>query len=213
MKRTLLAAALSLFAATAFAAPVTYQLDPSHTNVIATWSHFGFSNPSAHFGQAKGTLVYDAADVGKSSVEVTLPLSGLSGFAADFDEHLNSADFFESSKYPDAKFKSTKVEAAGEGKLKVTGDLTIKDQTKPVVFDVTLNKAGEAATSSRASASTPSPPSAASVRRRQVRAQRQRRGEAAHHHRGERAEDRRRQVSPVSPGRRAHRRGGFFFGV
>jgi polyisoprenoid-binding protein YceI len=143
MKRTLLAAALSLFAATAFAAPVTYQLDSGHTNVIATWSHFGFSNPSAHFGQAKGTLVYDAADVGKSSVEVTLPLSGLTGFAADFDEHLNSADFFESSKYPDAKFKSTKVEAAGEGKLKVTGDLTIRDQTKPVVLDVTLNKSGE----------------------------------------------------------------------
>jgi polyisoprenoid-binding protein YceI len=142
MKRTLLAAALSLFAATAFAAPVTYQLDSDHTNVIATWSHFGFSNPSASFGQATGTLVYDDADVGKSSVEVTLPLSGLTGFAADFDEHLNSADFFESSKYPDAKFKSTKVEAAGEGKLKVTGDLTIRDQTKPVVLDVTPNKSG-----------------------------------------------------------------------
>ena len=64
MKRTLLVAALSLFAATAFAAPVTYQLDPNHTNVIATWSHFGFSNPSASFGQATGTLVYDADDVG-----------------------------------------------------------------------------------------------------------------------------------------------------
>ncbi len=143
MKRTLLVAALSLFAATAFAAPVTYQLDSNHTNVIATWSHFGFSNPSASFGQATGTLVYDAADVGKSSVEVTLPLSGLSGFSAKFDQHLNSPDFFESSKYPDAKFKSTKVEAAGEGKLKVTGDLTIKDKTAPVVLDVTLNKVGE----------------------------------------------------------------------
>ena len=143
MKRTLLVAALSLFAATAFAAPVTYQLDSNHTNVIATWSHFGFSNPSASFGQATGTLVYDAADVGKSSVEVTLPLSGLSGFSAKFDQHLNSPDFFESSKYPDAKFKSTKVEAAGGGKLKVTGDLTIKDKTAPVVLDVTLNKVGE----------------------------------------------------------------------
>jgi len=143
MKRMLLATALSLFAATAFSAPRTYQLDSHHTNVIATWSHFGFSNPSASFGQASGTLVYDPADVGKSSVEVTLPLSGLTGFAVDFDKHLNSADFFESAKYPDAKFKSTKVESAGVGKLKVTGDLTIKDQTKPVVLDVKLNKAGE----------------------------------------------------------------------
>jgi polyisoprenoid-binding protein YceI len=142
MKRILLAVALSLAAASALAAPLTYQLDANHTNVTATWSHFGFSNPSAHFGQAEGTLVYDADDVAKSSVEVTLPLSGMTGFAAKFDEHLNSGDFFDSAKYPNAKFKSTRVEAAGEGKLKVTGDLTIKDKTNPVVLDVTLNKAG-----------------------------------------------------------------------
>lgn len=142
MKRTVLAAALSLFATSAFAAPVTYQIDPAHTNVIATWNHFGFSNPSANFGDASGTLVYDAADVGKSSVEVTLPLSGMTGFVAKFDEHLNSGDFFDSTKYPTATFKSTKVEAGAGGKLKVTGNLTIKDKTQPVVLDVTLNKAG-----------------------------------------------------------------------
>ncbi|MFC3716634.1 YceI family protein [Luteimonas soli] len=142
MKRLALAAALSLFAASAFAAPMTYKLDPHHTMVIAQWNHFGFSNPYANFGDVDGTLVYDADDVSASSVEVTLPLTGLSSFAADFDTHLKSADFFDAAKFPVATFKSTKVEAAGEGKLKVTGDLTIKDVTKPVVLDVTLNKAG-----------------------------------------------------------------------
>lgn len=121
----------------------TYKLDPTHTDVLVQWSHMGFSNPSAHFGNADGTLVYDAADVGKSSVEVTLPLSGLNSFTAKFDEHLRSADFFDAAKFPTATFKSTKVEAAGTNKLTVTGDLTVKGITKPVVLDVTVNGAGE----------------------------------------------------------------------
>lgn len=139
-KKLLLTAALVAASANAFAAGVTYKLDPGHTNVIATWNHVGFSNPSASFSGVDGTLVYDAADVSKSSVEVTLPLSGLDGFSEKFNAHLNSADFFESARFPSATFKSTRVESAGEGKLKVTGDLTIKDITKPVVLEVTLNK-------------------------------------------------------------------------
>ncbi|MET1023741.1 MAG: YceI family protein [Pseudoxanthomonas sp.] len=143
MRKFLLAAALSALVAPAFATPVTYKLDPAHTDVIATWSHFGFSNPSAHFGDADGSLTYDAANVSKSSVEVTLPLSGLEAFTAKFNTHLNSADFFDSAKFPTATFKSTKVESAGKDKLKVTGNLTIKGITKPVVLDVTLNKAAD----------------------------------------------------------------------
>ena len=142
--RLLSAAALLAFAAApAFAAPVTYKLDPAHTNVIAQWNHFGFSNPFANFGNVDGTVVYDADNIGNSSVQVTLPLSGLEAFTPKFNDHLRSADFFDAAKFPNATFKSTRVEAAGEGKLKVSGELTIKDITRPVVLDVTLNKAGE----------------------------------------------------------------------
>ena len=137
------AALLAFAAAPAFAAPVTYQLDPTHTNVLASWNHFGYSNPSINFGQVDGTLVYDADQVSASSVQVTLPLTGLSALADQFYDHLTSDKWFDAAKYPAATFKSTRVEAAGEGKLKVTGDLTIKGITKPVVLDVTLNKAGE----------------------------------------------------------------------
>ena len=138
----ILAAALLLVAIPAAATPLSYKIDPKHTNVIATWDHFGFSRPSANFGQADGTIVYDADHVGQSSVNVTLPMSGLTGFVADFDAHLRSADFFDAEKYPAATFASTRVEPAGDNKLRVTGDLTIRGITKPVVLDVTLNKVG-----------------------------------------------------------------------
>lgn len=121
----------------------TYQLDPTHTDVLAQWTHFGFSQPSAHFGISEGTLVYDAADVGKSSVQVAMPITGIESFVDKLDEHLTSGDFFDAAKFPNATFKSTSVAAAGTNKLTVTGDLTIKDITRPVTLDVTLNGAGE----------------------------------------------------------------------
>lgn len=142
MRKLLLATALFAFAGGAFAAPVSYKIDPKHTNVLASWTHFGFSNPTVNFGQADGTIVYDAAKPAASSVQVKLPLTGLSALADQFYDHLTSADWFDAAQYPDATFKSTKVEAAGKGKLKVTGDLTVKGVTKPVVLDVTVNASG-----------------------------------------------------------------------
>ncbi|ATE70585.1 YceI family protein [Lysobacter capsici] len=153
MKRILLAAALGLaFAGTASAAALTYKIDPNHTDVVASWSHFGFSNPVAHFGKVDGSITYDPAKPAASKVEVTIPLDGLDSHVADFDEHLKSADFFDAAKYPTITFKSTKVEAAGAKKLKVTGDLTVHGVTKPAVLDVTVNKIGEQPMAKRAAA-------------------------------------------------------------
>lgn len=142
-KRLALAAALAAVTSVALAAPVTYTIDPTHTDVIASWSHLGFSNPIAHFGQVDGTITYDAQDVAKSSVNVTIPLAGMSSHVPAFDKHLRSADLFEADTYPEITFRSTKVEAVGEGRLRVSGDLTVKGVTKPSVLDVTLNKVGE----------------------------------------------------------------------
>lgn len=124
------------------AASGTYTIDPAHTDVLARWSHFGFSNPSAHFGSVSGTIVYNADDVSASSVQVTMPLSGVNSFTAKFDEHLRSADFFDAARFPQATFRSTSVAAAGNNRLTVAGDLTVKDITRPVTLDVTLNGAG-----------------------------------------------------------------------
>lgn len=140
IKRAALVTAMTLFATTAFAAPVSYAIDPNHTQVLAQWSHFGYSHPVANFGRVEGAIVYDADKVGASHVQVTIPLAGLNAFVPDFNEHLRSSEFFDADQYPDITFKSTKVEAAGKDKLKVTGDLTIKGITRPVVLDVSLNK-------------------------------------------------------------------------
>jgi polyisoprenoid-binding protein YceI len=142
--RFAIAAAFALAAAPALAAPTTYTLDAGHTQVVFQWSHFGFSNPTAQFGKVIGTLEFDPAAPEKSRLEVTIPLSSVNTNVPALDEHLQKADFFDSAKYPDATFKSTKVErGAGKDQLKVTGDLTLHGQTHPLVLDVTINKIGQ----------------------------------------------------------------------
>ena len=141
LKRIALATALPFAVFGASAAEVAYTIDPTHTVVLATWNHFGYSNPSANFGDASGTIVYDAEAPEKSSVEVVLPMSGIDSFVPKLDEHLKSADFFDAGQFPQATFKSTSVRATGEGRLEVTGNLELHGVTRPVVLDVTLNKA------------------------------------------------------------------------
>lgn len=140
-KRLLLATCLAAASFGAAAEAVRYEIDPTHTVVLATWNHFGYSNPSANFGGASGTITYDAQAPEASSVQVTLPLSGLDSFVPKLDEHLRSSDFFDAATFPEARFASTSVRAVGEGRLEVAGTLTIKDISKPVVLDVVLNKA------------------------------------------------------------------------
>lgn len=124
------------------AASGTYVIDPSHTMVLASWNHLGFSNPTINFGKAEGAITYNADDVSASSVEVTLPFSGIDALAADFQDHLSTADWFDAAQFPAATFKSTAVSSTGPNSLSVTGDLTVKGVTRPVVLDVTLNGAG-----------------------------------------------------------------------
>lgn len=143
-RRTLLASALVLASASAFAAPQTYTLDASHTDVLFSWNHFGFSNPTGHFGNVDGTLVFDEQDPAASSVQVTLPLDGLDTHVPKLDEHLKKADFLDAAQFPTITFKSTSVKAgATKGHYSVTGDLTVHGVTKSVVLDAKLNKIGE----------------------------------------------------------------------
>ena len=124
------------------AAPVTYKLDPSHTMVLFSWNHFGYSNPTADFGLGEGTLVFDEQHPAASSVQVSLPLAMLDTHVPALDKHLKEPDFFNADKYPVVTFKSTAVQPLGVNKFKVTGNLTVHGVTKVVVLDATLNKIG-----------------------------------------------------------------------
>lgn len=139
---SLLVSAIILGSSSAIAAPVSYTIDPGHTDVLFTWNHFGYSNPTGHLGEAKGTIVFDEAKPEASSVEVSFPLSAMDTHVSKLDEHLQGDEFFDAAKFPDITFKSSKVEkAAGTNAYNVTGDLTIRGVTKPVVLAATLNKA------------------------------------------------------------------------
>ena len=135
---------LGLLAATlttiSIAKPVPYQIDPTHTATVFSWNHFGFSTPSANFRDIQGVINVDDEVPANSSVNVTIPLSSLNTNVQALDEHLQTADFFDATKYPTITFKSTKVETKDKKKFKITGDLTIKGVTKPVVLDAVLNK-------------------------------------------------------------------------
>ncbi|MGH8029171.1 MAG: YceI family protein [Arenimonas sp.] len=135
--------ALAIIASTpAFAATVPYEVDPRHTQVLFTYSHFGLSNITGRFGDVTGTIDFDAANPAASSVNVSIPVSSVSMGVPKLDTHLQSPDFFDAATFPTATFKSTKVTVAGEGKWQVAGDLTLHGVTKPVVLDVAVNFVG-----------------------------------------------------------------------
>ncbi|MGA9422017.1 MAG: YceI family protein [Rhodanobacteraceae bacterium] len=135
---------LTFASSSVFAAPETYTLDPNHTQTLFTWNHFGFSNPTANFNQVNGTLVFDADDPARSSLEVTIPVASIDTHVPALDEHLKQPDFFDAAKYPTITFRSTHVErGTRSGTFKVTGNLTVHGVTKPVTLLATLNKRGE----------------------------------------------------------------------
>jgi len=136
MKRILAVAALALAALPALADTSTWKIDSSHAHTGFTVRHLVITNVRGEFGKTEGMIVLDEGDVTKSKVEATIDVASVNTREAKRDEHLRSPDFFDAAKFPKMTFKSTKVEQAGEGKLKVTGDLTLKGVTKSVVLDV-----------------------------------------------------------------------------
>ena len=139
-KTLALGLAVSSVATFSMAKPVAYTIDPGHTATVFSWSHFGFSTPSANFSDIQGTITVDNEKPANSSVNVTIPVSSINTNVKALDEHIQKAEFFDVEKYPNITFKSTKVQALGKNKYKITGNLTIKGVTKPVVLDAVLNK-------------------------------------------------------------------------
>ena len=135
--------AAAIASSVTLAAPVDYKIDPTHTATVFSWNHFGFSTPSANFTDIQGTIKVDNAKPSNSSVEVTIPLSSVNTNVVALDKEFQEEAWFNAAKYPNITFKSTKVETKDKKHFKITGNLTVKWVTKPVVLDAVLNKQGE----------------------------------------------------------------------
>lgn len=135
--------AVALASSVTLAAPVDYKIDPTHTATVFSWNHFGFSTPSANFSDIQGIIKVDNAKPANSSVNVTIPLSSVNTNVPALDKEFQEEAWFNAAKYPNITFKSTKVETKDKKHFKITGDLTVKGVTKPVVLDAVLNKQGE----------------------------------------------------------------------
>ena len=135
--------AVAIASSVTLAAPVDYKIDPTHTATVFSWNHFGFSTPSANFTDIQGVIKVDNAKPANSSVEVTIPLSSVNTNVPALDKEFQEEAWFNAAKYPNITFKSTKVETKDKKHFKISGDLTVKGVTKPVVLDAVLNKQGE----------------------------------------------------------------------
>jgi len=125
-----------LLAVPAAAQSETWQLDPPHSAAQFSVRHMSISTVRGAFTKLSGTVQYDPADATKSSIDVTIDAASVDTRVEMRDNDLRSPKFLDVQKYPAITFKSKRVESAGPGKLKVTGDLTIHGATKEVVLDV-----------------------------------------------------------------------------
>jgi polyisoprenoid-binding protein YceI len=128
-----LAAALSLPAA---AATSNWQIDPAHSSAQFSVRHMAISTVRGAFSKVTGSVVFDDKDISKSTIDVTIDANSVDTRVPDRDNDLRSEKFFDVAHYPSITFKSKKVEQVAPGKLKVSGDLTIRGTTKEVVLDV-----------------------------------------------------------------------------
>ncbi|KPP87547.1 MAG: hypothetical protein HLUCCA08_17235 [Rhodobacteraceae bacterium HLUCCA08] len=145
MKSLLLASAatLGLAASAVQADPVTYMLDASHSQIVFSYDHLGYSTTTGMFSGFEGRIDFDADDPAASSVEVSFPAESLITGWPEREAHFLSGDFFGADDNPVVSFVSTGIEVTGDTTGLITGDLTINGITRPVVLDATMNKIGD----------------------------------------------------------------------
>ncbi|MEI7669662.1 MAG: YceI family protein [Pseudomonadota bacterium] len=125
-----------------YAAADKYDFDKSHTHIIFQINHLGFSNTIGRIKEYDGYFTFDEKEPAKSEVNVTLNPASIDTSVAALDKELQSEKFFNTTKFPNMTFKSSKVIPTGKNTGDVTGDFTLLGVTKPVVLHVTYNKSG-----------------------------------------------------------------------
>jgi polyisoprenoid-binding protein YceI len=125
-----------MLAVSAAAQAGTWKIDPNHSSAQFAVRHMGVSTVRGAFTKVSGSATYDPSDPGKTSLEATIEANSIDTRVEMRDKDLRSPNFLDVQKYPTITFKSKQAKAAGDGKLQITGDLTIHGVTKEVVLDV-----------------------------------------------------------------------------
>ena len=112
----------------------TWQLDTAHSSATFAVRHMMITTVRGSFNITDGKIVFDPANPAAAAVEATLDVASVNTGVADRDNHLRSADFFDAANHPTIVFKSTSVKPTGENTAEITGDLTIRGTTCPVVL-------------------------------------------------------------------------------
>jgi polyisoprenoid-binding protein YceI len=142
MKSLILAAALASTASFAAAAD-KYVLDSSHSQVLFSYNHLGFSTTYGMFSGFEGEIMFDQENAANSSVNVSMPVKSMFTGWEKREGHFMSDDFFGAKDGDMVTFSSTAIEVTGEGTANITGDLTMNGVTKSVVLDSKLNQVGD----------------------------------------------------------------------
>ena len=129
-------AALTLAAVATPAAAQTWKIDTAHSTARFTVRHMMVSNVHGSFGKVEGTVVFDGSNVAGIKADATVDTTTITTNNEKRDAHLESPDFFDVASHPTITFKSKRAEAAGKGRFKLIGDLTMRGTTKEVVLDV-----------------------------------------------------------------------------
>jgi len=114
----------------------TWAIDPMHSEMLFKIKHLVISTVTGSFKKFQGIVMTSGDDFDNAKVNFTIDVNSIDTNQPHRDEHLLSSDFFESAAYPKIKFQSTSFTKESEGDYKMTGNLTIKEVTKPVVLNV-----------------------------------------------------------------------------
>ncbi|MFD7335420.1 YceI family protein [Streptomyces violascens] len=112
-----------------------YVLDPAHTRIGFVARHAMVTKVRGAFHEFEGTAHLDGADPSRSSVQVVVKTESIDTGVEQRDQHLRTNDFLDAPTFPDITFRSTAIEPRSETEYRVTGDLTVKDTTRPVTID------------------------------------------------------------------------------